>query len=40
MYELYKVNTIHWSCCNIATDEREVDYWKSEVITFVIEFCS
>ena len=20
-------------------DEREVDYWKSEVITFVVEFC-
>jgi hypothetical protein len=25
---------------NIATDEREVDYWKIEVIAFVVEFCS
>jgi hypothetical protein len=21
---------IHWCCLNIATDEGEVDYWKSE----------
>jgi hypothetical protein len=25
--------------CNIATYEGEVDYWKSEVIAFVVEFC-
>jgi len=24
---------------DVATDEGEVDYWKSEVITFVVEFC-
>jgi hypothetical protein len=24
---------------NIATDEKEVDHWKSEIITFVVEFC-
>ena len=27
------VNSIRWCCWNIATDERDVDYWKSEVIT-------
>ena len=26
-------------CWNIITDEREVEYWKSETITFYIEFC-
>ena len=35
---LRNVNTISWCCCNIAVDESEVDYWKSEVITFVVEF--
>jgi hypothetical protein len=24
---------------DIATDEGEVDYWKSEAIAFVVEFC-
>jgi hypothetical protein len=24
---------------DIATDEGEVPYWKSEVIAFVVEFC-
>jgi len=32
------VNSIHWWGWNIATDEGEVDYWKSEVNTFVVEF--
>ena len=27
------VNSIRWCCWNISTDERDVDYWKSEVIT-------
>jgi hypothetical protein len=27
-----------WRCWNIATNEKEVDYWKNEVITFVVEF--
>jgi len=29
-----KLHTL--GCWNIATDKREVDYWKSEVITFVV----
>jgi hypothetical protein len=29
---------ICWCCWNIATAEGEVDYWKSEVITYVIVF--
>ena len=28
---------MHCCCWNIASDEWEVDYWKSEVITFVVE---
>jgi hypothetical protein len=24
---------------NIITDEWEVDHWKSEVSTFIVEFC-
>jgi len=27
------INTISWWCCNIANDEREVDYWKSKLVT-------
>ena len=27
---------MNWCCWKIATDEREFDYWKSEVITFVV----
>jgi len=38
-YELVNVNSICWYCLNIATDEREVDYWKSEIITLVVKFC-
>jgi hypothetical protein len=39
-YELLNVTSIHWWCYwNIATDKLEVDYWASEVIMFVIEFC-
>ena len=37
-YDLWNVNSVRWWCWNISTDERVVDYWKSEVITFVIEF--
>jgi hypothetical protein len=32
------VNSITWCCWNIAVDESEIDYWKSEVITFVVKF--
>jgi hypothetical protein len=35
-YELWSVNSIRWWCWNIATDEREVDYWSSEVFAFVV----
>jgi hypothetical protein len=31
-YELWNINSIRWWCCNIATDEWEVDYWKSVVV--------
>ena len=31
------MNSIHWLCWNIANDAREVDYWKNEVIIFVVE---
>ena len=37
-YEVWNVNSIRWWCWSIATDEREVDYWKSKVITFFVEF--
>jgi hypothetical protein len=37
-YELWNVNSIRGRCWNIATNEREVDYWKYEVIMFVVEF--
>ena len=36
---LSNINSICWWCWNIATDEREVNYLKSEVITFFVEFC-
>ena len=36
---MQNVNSIH--CCRwyIATDESEVDYWKSEVILFLASYC-
>jgi hypothetical protein len=37
-YELWNVISIRWWCWNVATDERDVDYWKSEIITFVVDF--
>ena len=36
-YELWNVNSVRWSCLNIATDRREDDNWKSEVISLVVE---
>ena len=33
-YELWNINSIRCWCWNIATDEKEVEYWKSEVIAF------
>jgi len=37
-YGLWNVNSIRLWCWNIASDKREVDYWKSEVITFDVNF--
>ena len=34
---LYNVNSLRWWRSNIAIDEREVDYWKSEVNAFIVE---
>ena len=33
------VNSVRWCYRNIANDEWEIDYWKSEVILFVVESC-
>ena len=38
-FKLWNVNSILWWCWKIASDEREVDYWKSEVMVFVVNFC-
>ena len=35
-----KYNLRSWCCWNIATDECEVDYINSEVLTLVVEFLS
>ena len=31
---------IRWWCWDIATDEREVDYWKIEVVEFCFYYSS
>ena len=33
-YKLWNMDAIRWSHWNIATNKREVDYWKSKVITY------
>ena len=38
-YELWNVNRIRWWYWKISTDETEVDYWKSEVIAFIVVVC-
>ena len=37
-YELWNIHSQLYRNWTIATNEREVDYWKSEVITLVVEF--
>jgi hypothetical protein len=32
--------SMRWRCWNIATDKREVNDWKGEVIAFVMEVFS
>jgi hypothetical protein len=39
-YWLWNVNSIRWWCWNIVSDERGVDFLKSDAIAFVIVFWS